>query len=111
MSTITRYQTERQFVTSGDAVRLKQLGNQGPEFMHECFQALGLGDEPWDMLAFRDPYRRLGVPRCRHREFLDHVDQNPFSAAMHQNNFYAVQFHPEKSALAGELVLKSFLRV
>ena len=36
---------------------------------------------------------------------------NPFSAAMHQNNFYAVQFHPEKSALAGELVLKSFLRV
>jgi len=36
---------------------------------------------------------------------------NPFSAAMHQNNFYAVQFHPEKSALAGELVLKSFLRL
>jgi glutamine amidotransferase len=35
----------------------------------------------------------------------------PFSAAIHQNNFYAVQFHPEKSALAGELVLKSFLRV
>ena len=35
----------------------------------------------------------------------------PFSAAMHQDNFYAVQFHPEKSALAGELVLKSFLGV
>jgi imidazole glycerol-phosphate synthase subunit HisH len=36
---------------------------------------------------------------------------NPFSAAMHQNNFYAVQFHPEKSAVTGELVLKSFLKV
>ena len=36
---------------------------------------------------------------------------NPFSAAMHQNNFYAVQFHPEKSATTGELVLKSFLAV
>lgn len=35
----------------------------------------------------------------------------PFSAAMHQGNFYAVQFHPEKSASAGELVLKSFLKV
>ena len=35
----------------------------------------------------------------------------PFSAAMHENNFYAVQFHPEKSAQAGELVLKSFLKV
>jgi imidazole glycerol-phosphate synthase subunit HisH len=36
---------------------------------------------------------------------------NPFSAAMHKDNFYAVQFHPEKSAEAGELVLKTFLRL
>lgn len=35
----------------------------------------------------------------------------PFSAAMHQDNFYAVQFHPEKSAETGELVLKSFLKL
>jgi imidazole glycerol-phosphate synthase subunit HisH len=34
----------------------------------------------------------------------------PFSAAMRKNNFFAVQFHPEKSAQAGELVLKSFLK-
>jgi imidazole glycerol-phosphate synthase subunit HisH len=34
----------------------------------------------------------------------------PFSAVMKKNNFYAVQFHPEKSADAGELVLKSFLK-
>lgn len=33
----------------------------------------------------------------------------PFSAAMQKDNFYAVQFHPEKSAAAGVLVLKSFL--
>ena len=36
---------------------------------------------------------------------------NPFSAALHSKNFYAVQFHPEKSAGTGELVLKSFLAV
>ena len=35
----------------------------------------------------------------------------PFSAAMKKDNFYAVQFHPEKSAEAGELVLQSFLKV
>lgn len=34
---------------------------------------------------------------------------NPFSAALHKDNFYAVQFHPEKSADAGEKILKSFL--
>lgn len=33
----------------------------------------------------------------------------PFSAAMRKGNFYAVQFHPEKSAAAGELILKNFL--
>ncbi|MEX1239246.1 MAG: imidazole glycerol phosphate synthase subunit HisH, partial [Cyclobacteriaceae bacterium] len=34
-----------------------------------------------------------------------------FSAAMHRDNFYAVQFHPEKSAEAGERVLKSFFKL
>lgn len=33
----------------------------------------------------------------------------PFSAAMHKDNFYAAQFHPEKSADAGEKVLLNFL--
>lgn len=35
----------------------------------------------------------------------------PFSAAMHKQNFYAVQFHPEKSAEAGQIVLQNFLGV
>lgn len=34
----------------------------------------------------------------------------PFSAAMKKNNFFAVQFHPEKSADAGVKVLSSFLQ-
>jgi len=33
----------------------------------------------------------------------------PFSAAMHKDNFYAVQFHPEKSADTGIRILKNFL--
>lgn len=33
----------------------------------------------------------------------------PFSAAMQKNNFYATQFHTEKSAEAGELILHNFL--
>ncbi len=35
----------------------------------------------------------------------------PFSAAMRKNNFHAVQFHPEKSAEAGEQILKAFLTI
>lgn len=33
----------------------------------------------------------------------------PYSSALQRNNFYGVQFHPEKSAEAGEQILKNFL--
>ena len=33
----------------------------------------------------------------------------PFSAAMHKDNFYATQFHPEKSGPVGERILKNFI--
>jgi len=35
----------------------------------------------------------------------------PFSAAMQKDNFYATQFHPEKSSAAGEQILKNFLEL
>jgi len=35
----------------------------------------------------------------------------PFSAAMQKGNFYATQFHPEKSAGTGEKILKNFLEL
>ncbi len=34
---------------------------------------------------------------------------HPFSAALHKDNFYATQFHPEKSGSVGERILKNFL--
>jgi glutamine amidotransferase len=33
----------------------------------------------------------------------------PYSAGLHRNNFYGVQFHPEKSAVIGEQILKNFI--
>ncbi|MBO6212902.1 imidazole glycerol phosphate synthase subunit HisH [Algoriella sp.] len=34
-----------------------------------------------------------------------------YSAALNKNNFYATQFHPEKSAGIGEQILKNFLNL
>lgn len=36
---------------------------------------------------------------------------HPFSAALHKDNFYATQFHPEKSGDVGEQILKNFLNI
>jgi glutamine amidotransferase len=33
----------------------------------------------------------------------------PYSASMHKDNFYACQFHPEKSGKVGERILENFL--
>ncbi len=33
----------------------------------------------------------------------------PYSAALHKDNFWATQFHPEKSGSVGEQILKNFL--
>jgi len=34
-----------------------------------------------------------------------------FSASMHKDNFYAVQFHPEKSGRVGERILRNFIEL
>lgn len=36
---------------------------------------------------------------------------HPYSAAIHKENFYATQFHPEKSGRVGETILSNFLDI
>ena len=36
---------------------------------------------------------------------------HPFSSAMQKDNFYATQFHPEKSGAVGQKILKNFLEL
>jgi glutamine amidotransferase len=35
----------------------------------------------------------------------------PFSAALHKDNFYGCQFHPEKSGIFGQRILKNFIEI
>ena len=50
------------------------------------------------------------VPLCK--ETIATADYiQPYTAALHKDNFYATQFHPEKSGDAGEQILKNFLNI
>ena len=54
-----------------------------------------------------------------HSYYAEHCDQTiaktdygiNYASALQHNNFYGVQFHPEKSSLAGEKILKNFIEL
>jgi glutamine amidotransferase len=51
-------------------------------------------------------YAALGGNTCAVTDYI-----NPFSAAIERDNFFATQFHPEKSGPVGEKILKNFLEL
>ena len=50
------------------------------------------------------------VPECEYTTAVTDYIQ-PFSAALHKDNFYATQFHLEKSGKVGESILTHFLNL
>ena len=65
----------------------------------------GLGEKPY--VYFVHSYY---VPLCQETAAVaDYI--LPYSAAMHTDNFYACQFHPEKSGRVGEQILRNFLQL
>ncbi|MBQ9190945.1 MAG: imidazole glycerol phosphate synthase subunit HisH [Bacteroidaceae bacterium] len=71
-----------------------------------------MSDERWKMENGSFVYfvHSFYVPVC---EFTSAVTDYiiPFSAALHRDNFFATQFHPEKSGAVGEHILRMFLEL
>ena len=49
------------------------------------------------------PVNEHTIAQCNYGE--------PFTAAVQKDNFYGVQFHPERSGAAGAQLLKNFLEM
>ena len=65
----------------------------------------GLGEKPY--VYFVHSYY---VPLCDDTAAVaDYI--LPYSAALHKDNFYTCQFHPEKSGKVGERILQNFLKI
>lgn len=72
---------------------------QGP-----LFNSIEDGDYIYNVHSYYVPYdRNFTVATC------DYI--LPYSAALNSGNFYATQFHPEKSGSIGERILKNFLEL
>ncbi len=59
-----------------------------------------------DMYFVHSYYAAIGANSIAHCNY-----DIAFSAAMHRDNFYGVQFHPEKSGKSGALILKAFTEI
>lgn len=73
---------------------------------HPLFKGFGEGtDSPYFYYvhSFAAPLSQQSIARCDYTQ--------PFSAAIAQNNFMGVQFHPERSGDAGAQVLQNFLEI
>ena len=84
-------------------VRCKKVEGRGEMENVKCSIFEGLGDNTY--VYFVHSYY---VPLCEDTAAIADYIQ-PYSAALQKDNFYACQFHPEKSGRVGEQIIKNFL--
>jgi glutamine amidotransferase len=73
------------------------------ELHSTLFEGISMTDDVYFVHSYHAEICSDTIARC------DYI--LPFSAALKKENFYATQFHPEKSAGIGERILLNFLRL
>lgn len=84
-----------------------KVPEMGWNSLHELQTPLFEGLNEGDFAYFVHSYY---VPVCQNTiATADYI--LPYSAALHRDNFYACQFHPEKSGKVGETIIENFLKL
>lgn len=73
------------------------------EFKDKVFEGISENEYVYYVHSY---YAELGKETIAQTKYI-----LPFSAALHKGNFWAMQFHPEKSGDIGEKLLKNFLEL
>jgi imidazole glycerol-phosphate synthase subunit HisH len=89
---------------TGKILKVPQIGwNSIYNYKSVLFDGL---DEAAYVYAVHSYYAALGNETIATTNYI-----LPYSAALQKNNFYAVQFHPEKSGTVGATILKNFISI
>ncbi len=94
----------KKFVAAGSGMKVPQIGwNKVFDTSSPLFEGIPDGSFFYFVHSY---YASKGPHTAGSADYI-----LPYSAALHQHNFYGVQFHPEKSAGAGEQLLKNFIAI
>lgn len=84
--------------------KVPQMGwNSIHDLKTELFHGIDNGEFIYNVHSYYVPVCQDTIATC------DYI--LPYSAALHRDNFYSTQFHPEKSGSVGERILKNFLEL
>jgi glutamine amidotransferase len=84
------------------AVKVPQIGwNQIGDLKSDLFKDVEEQEHIYLVHSFYAPLCSETIATCDY--------DLKYSAALQKNNFYGTQFHPEKSSIVGEQILKNFL--
>ncbi|WP_273389357.1 imidazole glycerol phosphate synthase subunit HisH [Barnesiella viscericola] len=92
----------RRFVPSDGEEKIPHMGwNTLHNLQGPLFRGIGEGSYVYFVHSYYAPVSADCVAQC------DYI--TPFSAALNRDNFYATQFHVEKSGAVGARILENFL--
>ena len=87
-----------------NAVKVPQMGwNKITNLKSDLFNGINDGDYMYLVHSFY-------AEQCKETIATTYYERN-YASALQHNNFYGVQFHPEKSGFAGEQLLKNFINL
>ena len=90
------------FKTTEVGIKIPQIGwNNIANLKTELFNGIPENSFAYFVHGF---YAGLGDNTIATTDYIQ-----PYSSALQKNNFYGVQFHPEKSAAVGEQIIQNFL--
>ncbi|OON39716.1 imidazole glycerol phosphate synthase subunit HisH [Izhakiella australiensis] len=74
-----------------------------PQAQHRLFRGIAAGSYFYFVHSYAMPVNASTIAQCDY--------DGAFSAAVQKDNFFGVQFHPERSGAAGAQLLKNFLEM